>query len=76
MMAENLPWWLNFHPHNPGDPGPEVYKFLSELPVEQQGPIVAVISAARGELEAVRAKGFAQIGAAVAASGRGNVAKR
>lgn len=74
-MAENLPWWLTFVPHHRGDPGPEVYKHLEELPVEQQGPLVVAINAARGEVEAARAKGYAQIGAALAAVRKGNVAK-
>jgi hypothetical protein len=68
VMAENLPWWLNFVPHHPGDPGPEVYRLLSELPVERQGPIVEAINTARGEMEAVKARGYAQIGAAVSAA--------
>jgi hypothetical protein len=74
MMAETLPPWLTFFPHHPGDPGPEVYRFLAELPVEKIGPIIGAINAARGEVEAVRAKGYAQIGAAIAAAG--NVSKR
>jgi hypothetical protein len=71
MMAENplLPW-LWFLPHHPGDPGPEIYGMLAELPVEKQGPIVGAINAARGEVEAVRAKGYAQISAAVAAASK------
>ena len=72
-MAE-LPPWLWFLPHHPGDPGPEVYKILAELPVEKQGPVVEAINNARGELESVRAKGYAKIGAAVASIG--NVSKR
>jgi hypothetical protein len=75
MMAEHLPWWLDFRPiPPPGDPGPEVYRYLAELPLEKQGPIIKVINAARGEIEAVRAKGYAQIGEAVAAAG--HVSKR
>jgi hypothetical protein len=75
MMAETpLPWWLNFFPHPHGDPGPEIYGFVAGLPAEKQGPIIQAINSARGELEAARTKGYAQIGAAVAAAG--NVAKR
>ncbi|SDR22130.1 hypothetical protein SAMN05519103_01292 [Rhizobiales bacterium GAS113] len=74
-MAETLPWWLVPIPWHHGDPGPEVYKYLAELPMEHQGPIVSAITAARGELESVRAKGYAQIGAAVAAT-KGSAAKR
>ena len=79
-MAEDLPWWLTWlnprGPYPPGDPGPEVYQFMAELPVEQQRPIVAAINAARGELEATRAKGLAAIGAAVAAVNQKDAAKR
>ena len=75
-MAEDLPWWLKFLPHPVGDPGPEVYGILAELPTEQQGPIVEAISTARSELEAVRSKGYAKIGAAVAAAGKASAAKR
>jgi hypothetical protein len=68
-MAADLPWWLHFMPFPPpGDPGPEVYRFLVDLPLEQQGSIIKVINAARGEVEAVRAKGYAKIGEAVAAA--------
>lgn len=70
-MPENLPWWLTFQVIHHGDPGPEVFNILADLPVEQRGPIVAAISAARGELDTVRAKGYAQIGAAVAAAVQG-----
>jgi hypothetical protein len=76
MMAENLPAWLSFFPHPHGDPGPEVYRYLAELPAERQGPIIEAINAARGELESVRAKGYAQIGTAIAAAGHGSAAKR
>ena len=79
-MAEDLPWWLTWlnprGPYPPGDPGPEVYQFIAELPREQQGTIVAAISAARGELEATRSKGLATIGAAVAAVSQKDAAKR
>jgi len=72
---ERLLWWLQFRPFPPpGDPGPEVFRFLAELPVEKQGPIIKVISAVRGEVEAVRAKGYAQIGEAIAEAG--SVSKR
>ncbi|SEC31349.1 hypothetical protein SAMN05519104_1141 [Rhizobiales bacterium GAS188] len=74
-MAE-LAWWLNYNPHIHWDPGPEVYKYFAELPPERQGPIISAINTARGELEATRAKGYAQIGAALAASGGGSGAKR
>jgi hypothetical protein len=69
-MAETLPPWLWFLPHHPGDPGPEIYGLLAGLPAEKQVPIIEKINAARGEVEAVRAKGYAQIGAAVAAAGK------
>jgi hypothetical protein len=46
----------------------EVYRFLVDLPVEQQGSIIKVINAARGEMEAVRAKGYAHISEAIAAA--------
>jgi hypothetical protein len=79
-VAEDLPWWLTWlnprGPYPPGDPGPEVYQFIAELPMEQQGTIVAAISAARGELEATRSKGLATIGAAVAAVSQKGAAKR
>jgi hypothetical protein len=70
-MAQELPWWLQFIPHHPGDPGPEIYRILSELPVERQFGVVQAINVARGELDAARAKGYAQIGVAVAAAARG-----
>ena len=73
-MAD-LPGWLVYNPwiH---DGGPEIYQVIASLPPELQGPIVSAISSARSELESVRAKGYAQIGAAVAASGKGAAAKR
>ena len=70
-MAKELPWWLQFIPHHPGDPGPEIYGILAELPVEQQAGVVQAINVARGELDAARAKGYANIGQAVAAATRG-----
>jgi hypothetical protein len=72
--SEKLPGWLLPWPYHHGDPGPEVYQYLAELPVEQQGPIIGAISSARSELEAARAKGLAQIGAAIA--GQANTRKR
>jgi hypothetical protein len=70
-MADDIPPWLRFNPHIIFDPGPEVYKMLAEMPVEHQRPIVAAINAARGELDAARAKGYAQIGAALAGASAG-----
>lgn len=71
-----LPPWLIFNPHPIGDPGPEIYQYLAELPPENQAPIIEAINAARTELESARSKGYAQIGAAVAAAGRGASGKR
>ena len=68
MAKDTLAWLLQFRPHHPGDPGPEIYKFLDDLPFERQGPVIEAMSLARSELDAVRAKGYAQIGKAVAAA--------
>jgi hypothetical protein len=70
MMAD-LPPWLVWGPHHPGDPGPEVYRLLTDLGPEQQRTVVATINAARAELEAVRAKGYQQIGAAIGKAAQG-----
>ena len=75
-MADDLPPWLRFNPHIIFDPGPEVYKMVAELPVERQAPIVAAINAARGEVESARAKGYAQIGVALANVASAGAAKR
>jgi hypothetical protein len=77
-MADEVgpyPSWLHFNPHIIQDPGPEVYRMLAELPAERQRPIVAAINAARGELEAARAKGYSQIGAALAGAASAGAAK-
>ncbi len=65
-----LPPWLGWNPFPHGDPGPEVYQYLAELPAENQTPIIEAINAARTELESARSKGYAQIGAAIAAARR------
>lgn len=70
-MPQELPWWLQFLPHPHGDPGPEVFRMLAELPAERQAGVVQAINTARGELEAARAKGYAAISQAVAAASRG-----
>ena len=76
MSNELLDWILHFRPINPGDPGPEIYKFLNSLPVERQVPVVEAINTARGALEAARSKGYSQISQAVAAAAQGASGKR
>jgi hypothetical protein len=58
--------WLVWQPWRHGDPGPETYHALRELPQEHQHRVIGAINTARSKVEAARAKGYQQIGAAIA----------
>jgi hypothetical protein len=70
MMAD-LPYWLMWRPWPPGDPGPEVYHLVNELSPEQKVQVIGVINAARADVEAARAAGYKQIGAAIGQASQG-----
>jgi len=48
-MAELDPR-LAFFPHHPGDPGPEVYRYLATLSAERQKQVMDIITSAHTEI--------------------------